>query len=102
MSIDTEKWAQEQLDILNGPEHAGVEITLGRGLVDVCHYRHDGKHGILLKPREEFVPVGGVNPDLPVNSEYWTSENDVVIWIDNKEGAQVLLDYVNIVLEKLK
>lgn len=80
-------------------KHKGTEITLGEGFVDVCHYRHQGKHGILLKPRKEFVPVGGVNPELPVNSEYWTSEGEVVIWVSSKEAAEVLSKYVNIVLE---
>lgn len=70
---------------------AGVkaaQITMGRGLVDVTMITHEGRSGILFRPRDHHIPVG--EPGEIQAGEYWPVEGDVVIWIENEGGAEVV------------
>ncbi|WP_079212978.1 hypothetical protein [Brucella pituitosa] len=70
-----------------------TEITMGLGLVDVTTISHDGKSGILFRPRPEHIPVGE-DGELH-GGEYWPVKGDVVIWIENASGASVIEKYLS-------
>lgn len=65
-----------------------AQITMGRGLVDVTTITHEGRSGILFRPRDQHIPVG--DPGELQGGEYWPVEGDVVIWIENEGGAAVI------------
>lgn len=65
-----------------------AEIVMGRGLVDVTTISYQGRTGILFRPRSEHIPVGA-DGQLQ-EGEYWPVAGDVVIWIENEAGAQVI------------
>ena len=66
---------------------AARQITLGLGTIEVCDIHHDGRHGILFRP-SPHVPVG--EPGRLQNEGYMPDANDVVVWIENNDGADVL------------
>ncbi|NTG85814.1 hypothetical protein G6L15_06580 [Agrobacterium rhizogenes] len=76
------------------PEIAGkaAEIVMGRGLIDVTSISYDGRSGILFRPRSEHIPVG--DEGQLQEGEYWPVAGDVVIWIENDGGAQVIEKYL--------
>lgn len=69
-------------------EIRAAQITMGRGLVDVSRIEHEGRAGILFRPRTIHIPVGEPG-ELPPG-EYWPVDGDVVIWIENEGGAKVV------------
>lgn len=71
-----------------------AEITMGLGLNDVTEIRHEGRRGILFRPRPSgaVIPVGEEGELQP--GPYWPAPNDIVIWIKNPEGAAVIFDYL--------
>lgn len=77
---------------------AARQITMGRGTVEVADIHHEGRHGILLRP-SPHVPVG--EPGRLQNEDYMPDANDVVIWIENMAGANVLYDAINDVVATL-
>lgn len=78
------------------PANRAAQITMGRGLVDVSRIDHEGRAGILFRPRERHIPVGDEGELKP--GEYWPVEGDVVIWIENEGGAQVIQKYLTLFL----
>lgn len=76
----------------HGAGIAAAQITMGRGLVDVSRIWHEGRAGILFRPRENHIPIGDEG-ELSAG-EYWPVEGDVVIWIENGGGAQVVKKYL--------
>lgn len=78
--------------ILLTPEGGGMqatEITLGVGLVDITEIKHEGRVGILFRPRQEHVPFGG--PGVLPEGEYWPVAGDVVLWVAG-DGPGVAID----------
>lgn len=73
-------------------EIRAAQITMGLGLVDVSRIEHEGRAGILFRPRAIHIPVGEPG-ELPPG-EYWPVDGDVVIWIENEGGAQVIRNYL--------
>lgn len=71
---------------------AAAQITMGRGLVDVSRIEHEGRAGILFRPREKHIPIGDEG-ELQAG-EYWPVEGDVVIWVENEGGAKVIQKYL--------
>ncbi len=74
-------------------EIRATQITMGRGLVDVTRIEHEGRAGILFRPRQSHIPVGEPGELSP--GEYWPVEGDVVIWIENEAGASVIQKYLS-------
>jgi hypothetical protein len=71
-----------------------AQITMGRGLVDVSRIEHEGRAGILFRPRDHHIPIGDEG-DLPPG-DYWPVDGDVIIWIENEAGAQVVQKYLSL------
>ena len=69
-----------------------TEIYMGRGLVDVGDIHHEGRSGILFRPRATHIPIGQPGE---VSGEYWPGHGDVVIWIENRGGAEVIMDFLS-------
>ena len=84
---------QEAATMANELKLEATEITMGLGLVDVTTISHDGKSGILFRPRPEHIPVGE-DGELQ-GGEYWPVKGDVVIWIENASGASVIEKYLS-------
>lgn len=76
-----------------GQEVEAAQITMGRGLVDVSRIEHEGRAGILFRPRDDHIPVGEEGELQP--GEYWPVKGDVVIWIENEGGARVIETYLS-------
>lgn len=74
-------------------EIRAAQITMGLGLVDVSRIEHEGRTGILFRPRHAHIPVGEPG-ELPPG-EYWPVDDDVVIWIENEGGASVIQKYLS-------
>lgn len=64
-----------------------TQISMGHGLVDVGDIQHEGRKGILFSPRECHIPIGA---EGSISGDYWPRTGDVVIWIDNADGAAVI------------
>ena len=67
----------------------GAQITLGKGVVDIAPIEHEGRKGVLLRPRQTIIPYGQPG-ELP-EGRYWPVEGDVVLWVEG-EGPGVLID----------
>lgn len=76
----------------NASENMATQIEMGHGKVDVSRIEHEGRSGILFRPRSSFIPVGHEG-ELPAG-EYWPVSGDVVIWIASEGGAQVIEKYL--------
>lgn len=81
-----------------GAANEATQITMGRGLVDVTRIEHEGRSGILFRPRSEHIPIGDEGELQP--GKYWPVASDVVIWIENEAGAQVVQKYLSTFLAK--
>jgi len=60
------------------------------------------RHGILLRPVEEAHPIDSIDPTWKPDTPYEARDGDVVIWMDNIQGARVLQDTVNIACLELE
>lgn len=69
-----------------------AQITMGLGLVDVTRIEHEGRAGILFRPRDQHIPIGDEGKLQP--GKYWPASGDVVIWIENEGGAEVIREYL--------
>lgn len=85
--------AVDALQAGTGVAVKAAQITMGRGLVDVTRIEHQGRSGILFRPRAQHIPVGDEG-ELPAG-EYWPIAGDVVIWIETPAGASVILKYLS-------
>ncbi|MCZ7909350.1 DUF551 domain-containing protein [Agrobacterium leguminum] len=81
------------LQAMNVIQNMATQIEMGHGKVDVSRIEHEGRSGILFRPRASVIPVGQEG-DLPAG-EYWPVSGDVVIWIANEGGAKVIEKYLN-------
>ncbi|GJD41361.1 WYL domain-containing protein [Methylobacterium bullatum] len=59
-----------------------TQITLGEGVVDIGPITHEGKTGVLFRPRKEHIAFGEAG-QLP-EGEYWPVPGDVVLWVSGK------------------
>lgn len=65
-----------------------TQITLGGGFVDVGVCTTENEFGVILRPRENHIPVGD---DGELADENYTAiEGDVVIWFRTLAGLEVL------------
>lgn len=64
------------------------QIEMGHGLVDVGQIHWQGRKGIVLHPRENFIPIG---EEGDLKGDYWPVTSDVVIWIDSPGGADTII-----------
>lgn len=74
-----------------GGEAGGMicaQIEMGHGLVDVGQIHWQGRSGVLFAPRDQHVPIG---EDGTVKGDYWPKPSDVVIWVDDPRGADVVI-----------
>lgn len=76
-----------------------MEIEIGHGIYKVCGCERDGRVGLAILPAQEVHRVNDIldhdaSPFLP-------TEDDVVIWFDNIEGARVLQDQVNVAVLRM-
>ncbi|GEP11698.1 hypothetical protein [Methylobacterium gnaphalii] len=71
------------------PHNEATQVTLGEGLVDITVITHEGKSGVLFRPRAEKIPFGEPG-ELP-EGDYWPVAGDVVLWVSG-EGPQVAID----------
>jgi hypothetical protein len=74
-----------------GPEILATQIRLGEGLTDITRIDHEGKTGVLFRPRAQHIPNGEPG-ELPAG-EYWPVPGDVVLWV-GPDGAQVAIDHL--------
>jgi hypothetical protein len=74
------------------------EVVIGYGKVWISHIMvlPDERHGILLRPVEKAHPIDSKDPNWNPNTPYQAQDGDVVIWLDNLEGARVLQETVNV------
>lgn len=78
--------------VQDASKNMATQIEMGHGKVDVSRIDHEGRSGILFRPRNSFIPVGQEG-ELPAG-EYWPVSGDVVIWIANESGAHVIEKYL--------
>lgn len=64
------------------------QISMGHGKVDVGIILHEGRKGLIFHPRESYIPVGAPGETA---GDYWPQPEDVIIWIDAPEGADVIV-----------
>lgn len=73
-----------------------MEITIGNGKVYVANITQEGKRGILLRTVEKAREIGTDEIDfMPEGEEYIPSQKDIIIILENIEGARVLQDVIN-------
>lgn len=81
-----------------------METALGHGCVAVTRVSRAGRVGILLEQTCEPHDINSTDmPDARCKDggEFLPTEKDVVIWLDNLEGARVLQDQVNMLCLEL-
>lgn len=68
------------------------EIAMGHGLVDVCVCNHEGRYGLVLKPRAEYAPIG--QETAPARSVVTLDGGCVVVWFDGPEFAGTIIEAI--------
>lgn len=66
-----------------------TQLTLGEGMVDVCHITHKGEHGILLKNRKEAGTIGEETPLDDATEEYQPGAGDIIIWFKTEKSIDI-------------
>lgn len=74
-----------------------MEIALGSGCVCIGGVTgQNGRQGILLRQTCEPHGINVKDTELVAGDQYTASGKDVVIWIDNLEGLQILRRQIGI------
>ena len=81
-----------------------METALGSGCVAIARVTRGGRVGILLEQTCEPHDIGST--DIPSarckdGGEFLPTERDLIIWLDNLDGARVLQDRVNMLCLEL-
>jgi hypothetical protein len=84
--------AQARRDALEEAARAPREIAMGHGLVDVCVCNHEGRYGLVLKPRAEYAPIG--QETAPARSVVTLDGGCVVVWFDGPEFARTIIEAI--------
>lgn len=77
-----------------------METALGNGCVAVARVTRGDRVGILLEQTCEPHDINSIDmPDARCKDggNFVPTEKDVIIWLDNLEGARVLQDQLNLV-----
>jgi hypothetical protein len=61
----------------------------------------NGREGVLLRQSDEQHEIDSIDPEWEDGKPYTPAERDVVIWLENLQGARVLQDRINIACLKL-
>ena len=78
-----------------------MEMTFGNGTILVASIvrKEDGKisrYGILLKQMDKTYPINSLVPEITLSENYKITEQDIVLWFNDLEGARVLQDRINL------
>jgi hypothetical protein len=84
--------AQARRDALEEAAQAPREIAMGHGLVDVCVCNHEGRYGLVLKPRTQYVPIG--EETAPQGSMVTLDGGCVVVWLDGPEFGKTIIEAI--------
>lgn len=76
------------------------EIVLGQGKVFIAKIIGNKRSGIIFIPTPHKHPIGSV--DLTLEGKYVPTDDDVIIWIDSEESAEVLRERVNTICDIIK
>ncbi len=85
LSCESAEWNQDQTG------GKPTEVILGHGMIDLGPITYNGRTGLLLRKRDHHIPVGQPGE---VQGEYWPRSGDVVIWFDNGDRGDTLLEAI--------
>ena len=69
-----------------------IEATIGSGKTAVGVFSENGRHGLALCKLRKSYPIGENISDADIKENL--TGDDIVIWLDNIEGARVLQDAI--------
>ena len=77
-----------------------MEIAIGHGLLEIVGVQKEGRQGIAVIKSDKAHAVNAILPefDAPITPK----QEDLIIWLDNEEGARVLQDQINIALLRMR
>lgn len=75
------------------PEIYSRQIAMGHGLVDVTVGLLNGRYGLVLRERDEYIPVGEQTSEQ--GSLVLLDEKAVVIWLDGPEFGDTIINALN-------
>lgn len=84
--------ATARREAMDEATQAPREIAMGHGLVDVCVCNHEGRYGLVLKPRAEYAPIG--QETAPARSVVTLDGGCVVVWFDGPEFAGTIIEAI--------